>query len=127
MAETEDDVATDIAGPLDQGDESTAKPSASFSPMHGGSETLDSLHVSSATEPMGGASMHGGVGTEPLGPGFEVETDDATFARARAEVKASEAATVESLRRHATGFIEPAGCVDGLGIPPLTKGQNHGR
>ena len=117
MAQIEDEVATAIAGALDQGDEPAAKPSASFSPMHGGSGTLDSVHASSATQPLAGASMHSGAGTQPLGAGWELPDDPEAFARARAEVKASEKATAESLRRHAKGYFEPTGYVSGLSEP----------
>ena len=118
MAQIEDEVATEIAGKIDQGDESAAKPSASFSSMNSGTGTLDSIHASSATEPLAGATMHGGVGTQPLGPGWDDLPDDPeAFARARAEVKASQAATVESLRRHAKGYVEPSGHVSGLSEP----------
>lgn len=117
MAEIEDDIATDIAGKLDQGDESMAKPSGAFGPMHSGSETLDSLHASSATQPMAGSTMHGGAGTKPLGQGWELPDDPEAFALARAAVKASQKATSESLRRHASGSFEPPGTVAGLSKP----------
>ena len=117
MAEIEDKVATEIAGKIDQSDKSMAKPSAAFGPINSGSETLDSLHASSATQPLDGGTMHSGVGTKPLGPGWELPDNPAEFARARAEVKASQAATSESLRRHASGYFEPSGTISGLSKP----------
>ena len=114
MAEIEDHVATDIAGKLDQGDESTAKPSASFSSMNAGTGTMDSIHSSSSTAPFEGSTMHGGAGTQPLGAGWEVPDDEDAFMRARAEVRASEAATAVSLRQFARGYVAPTGDVAGL-------------
>ena len=114
MAEIEDHVATDIAGKLDQGDESTAKPSASFSSMNAGTGTMDSIHSSSSTTPFEGSSMHGGSETQPLGDGWELPDDGEAFMRARAEVRASEAATAISLRQFARGYVAPSGAVAGL-------------
>ena len=114
MAEIEDQVATDIAGKLDHGDDAAAKPSADFGPMHGGSKTMDSIHSSSSTAPFGGSTMHGGDGTEPLGAGWEVPDDEEAFMRARAEVRASEAATAVSLRQFAREYVVPTGAVAGL-------------
>ena len=116
MAQIEDEVATEIAGKIDQGDESAAKPSADFGPMHGGSATLGSIHASSATQPMAGSSMHGGADTEPLGAGFNVVPTDNedNLTRLRAEVRASEAETIKSLRRHAIGFVESPGTIAGI-------------
>ena len=73
---------------------------------------MDSIHASSATQPLAGATMHGGVGTQPLGPGWELPDNPVAFARA--EVNASQAATAESLRRHAKGYFEPSGTIAGL-------------
>ena len=98
-------------------DAAVASASADFTPLNSGTGTLDSLHASSATKPLAGSSMHGGNGTEPLGAGWELSDDPEAFMRARAEVKASQAATVESLRRHATGYVEPTGYVSGLSQP----------
>ncbi len=118
MAEIEDEATTDIVGKLDQGDESTAHPSAAFGPMHGGSATLDSIHASSVTTPLSGATMHGGVGTAPLGAGYDVPTDNAAdLEKIRAQVKRDQVATAESLRRHARGYVEPSGHVSGLSEP----------
>ena len=128
MADTiEEAAAAVVAGELDNSDDAkAATTSAAFGPMHGGSDTQDSLHASSSTRPMGD-TLHGGTDTQPLGAGWELPDDDEAFAKARAEAKASQAAAAESLRRFARGYVEPAGTVDGLGIPPHTKGQNHGR
>ena len=88
--------------------------SAETSPMHGGSATLDSLHASSSTRPMGD-TQHGGAGTQPLGAGWnDLPDDPEAFARARAELRASEAATAVSLRQFATGYVAPTGDVAGL-------------
>ena len=115
MADTIEAAAAEfVAGELDKSDDSAAKPSAAFGPVHGGSETLDSIHASSATQPLAGASLHSGAGTQPLGQGWELPDDPEAFARARAEVKASEKATAESLRRHAKGYFEPSGTIAGL-------------
>ena len=118
MAEIEDKVATDIVDKLDKGDESTASTSASFGPMHSSSETLDSIHSSSSTAPFGGATMHGGDGTQPLDPGWQLPLDNSeALTRARAEVKAGQAMTALSLRQFATGYVTPFGAVAGLGKP----------
>ena len=96
-------------------DAAVASASADFTPLNAGTGTLGSLHASSATQPLAGATMHGGSDTQPLSSGFNVPTDnDEYLARLRAEVRASEAATVESLRRHAIGFVETTGHVSGL-------------
>ena len=117
MARIEDEVATEIAGKLDEGDGATERSSAEISPMHGASGTVNSLNASSATQPLGGGwdGQHGGTGTEPMPASFNVPADNADdLARIRAEVKASEAETAISLRRHATGYFEPSGHVAGL-------------
>ena len=98
-------------------DAAAASAAADFTPLNSGTGTLNSLHASSATQPLAGATMHGGAGTEPLGQGWELPDDPEAFMRARAEVKASQAETAESLLRHATGYIEPTGYVSGLSQP----------
>ena len=125
MAETEVRVVTDIVDKLDKSDESTARPSASFGPMHSSSETVDSIHASSATQPLDGGTLHGGNGTAPLGAGWELPDDPEAFARARAEVKATQGATALSLRQFATGYLEPSGTVAGLSKPTDSE-RNQG-
>lgn len=117
MAETENKTATDIASELDGGDETTARPSAAFSSMHAGPETLDSIHASSATRPMAGSTMHSSSETQPLGAGWELPDDLEAFTRACAEVKASQAATAASLKSFARGYVEPCGTIAGLSKP----------
>ena len=117
MAEIEDEATTDIVGKLDQGDESTAHSSAAFGPMNSGPETLDSIHASSATRPMAGSTMHSSSETQPLGAGWELPDDPEAFARARDEVKASQAATAASLKSFATGYVKPSGAIAGLSKP----------
>ena len=117
MAEIENDVASAIAGELDAYDDATAAAPASSSPMHGGPDTTGSIHASSATSPIGGemSSQHGGTGTTPLGAGYNVSADNnADLTAIRARVKRDQAATAESLRRHARGFVEPHGAVAGI-------------
>ena len=111
-------VASEVATDLDISDDAAvASASADFTPLNSGTGTLDSLHASSATQPLAGATMHGGAGTEPLGQGWELPDDPEAFMRARAEVKASQAETAVSLRQFARGYVEPSGTVAGLSEP----------
>ena len=119
MADSIEQAASEfIAAELHSSDDAAvASASADFTPLNSGTGTLDSLHASSATKPLAGATMHGRAGTEPLGQGWELPDDPEAFTRARAEVKASQAETAESLRRHAKGYVEPTGYVSGLSQP----------
>ena len=117
VAEIENDVASAIAGELASADDATAAAPAGFSPMHGGPDTIGSIHYAPGTQPMtaGLSGQHDGTGTEPLGAGYNVPADNnADLADIRAQVKKDQAATAESLRRHAKGYVEPSGAVAGI-------------
>ena len=123
MAEIEDKVATNIVGDLDNSDDATAVAAvavADFVPLHGGDGTINTTNYGPGTAPMGGGwdGQHDGAGTEPMPAGFNVPADNATdLSRIRAGVRASQAATAESLKSFATGHVKPAGRVSGLGNP----------
>ena len=115
MAELENTISDGVLGELDRGDEATAQPSAEFVPLNATGETVDSINYAPGTAPFGGATMHGGDGTAPLAPGWELPRDNSkSLARARAAVKASEAATVLSLWQFARGGVATPGHVAGL-------------
>ena len=76
---------------------------------------------------MGGGwdGQHDGTGTAPMPAGFEVPTDNgADLAKLRQQVRLEQAATAESLRRHATGVVAPSVGVAGLG-EPNKEGRNN--
>ena len=108
MAELENTISDGVLGELGKGDEATAQTSAAFVPVNGTGETVDSVHYGPGTAPFGGTSgIHGGDGTAPLGAGWELPDNSESLARARAEVKASQAATALSLRQFARGSVAP--------------------
>ena len=52
MDEIEIDIADAIVGEIDEGDDATAPAPAGCAPMHGGSDTIDSLNYAPDSEPM---------------------------------------------------------------------------
>ena len=128
MAAIEDKVATEIAGKLDKSDESTAKPSGAFGPLHGGGPGIvPGLNYSPGDAPGGGGAygQHEGAGTRPLNGDFVAPTGGAEgavaeqaraddFASVVAQVKLDRAAAAESYRRYCRGPVEPTGYVSGL-------------
>ena len=119
MADTIEAAAAEfVAGELDKSDDAAvASTSADLSPLNGGGGTVNSLNYAPGTAPMGGGwdGLHDGSGTVPMPASYNTPTDNEDYlSRLRAEVRASEAETKKSLRRHAIGFVESPGTIAGI-------------